>query len=386
MSVFSKILRAGEGKKVRALQALVPDINELERETEALSDEALAHRTVEFRERLDRGEDVNDMLVEAFADRPGSGPADHRPAPLRRAADGWSGPALRVDRRDEDRRGQDPRLDPPGVSQRPHRQGRPPGHRQRLPGPARRRVDGSGPPLPRHRRRPGVARDRRLAGQEGRLRLRRDLRHQHRVRVRLPARQHGPVAGAHGAAGPPLRHRRRGRLHPDRRGPHPTHHFRSVVGIGPPVLPVRRRGSVADGRGRLRGGRGKTDGRADRGRDREGRAGPRHRQPLRPRVVKLRPPADPGPQGQGALQAGQGLHRRRRRSEDRRRVHRAHPGRAALVRRPPPGGRGQRAGDHQGGKSHLGHGHPAELLPPLREAGRHDRHGRDRGFGVRQHL
>jgi preprotein translocase subunit SecA len=67
MSVFSKILRAGEGKKVRALQALVPDINELEAETQALSDEALAHRTVEFRERLDQGEDVNDLLVEAFA-------------------------------------------------------------------------------------------------------------------------------------------------------------------------------------------------------------------------------------------------------------------------------------------------------------------------------
>ena len=44
MSVFSKILRAGEGKKVRALQALVPDINDLERQTKALSDEALAHR------------------------------------------------------------------------------------------------------------------------------------------------------------------------------------------------------------------------------------------------------------------------------------------------------------------------------------------------------
>src|SRR6202161_4152015 len=67
MSVFSKILRAGEGKKVRALQALVPDINELEHATKALSDEALAHRTVQFRERLDRGEDINDLLVEAFA-------------------------------------------------------------------------------------------------------------------------------------------------------------------------------------------------------------------------------------------------------------------------------------------------------------------------------
>src|SRR6202453_3798016 len=67
MSVFSKILRAGEGKKVRALQALVPDINELERDVKALSDEALAHRSGKFRERRERGENVNELLVEAFA-------------------------------------------------------------------------------------------------------------------------------------------------------------------------------------------------------------------------------------------------------------------------------------------------------------------------------
>ena len=75
-------------------------------------------------------------------------------------------------------------------------------------------------------RRAGVADDRRLAGQEGRLRLRHHLRHQQRVRLRLPARQHGPLARRHGPARPPLRHRRRGRLHPDRRGPHPAHHLR----------------------------------------------------------------------------------------------------------------------------------------------------------------
>ncbi|MGI8492225.1 MAG: preprotein translocase subunit SecA [Acidimicrobiales bacterium] len=67
VSMFTKILRAGEGKKVRALQALVPDINALEPEVEALSDEALAQRTVEFRERLANGEQLNDLLVEAFA-------------------------------------------------------------------------------------------------------------------------------------------------------------------------------------------------------------------------------------------------------------------------------------------------------------------------------
>ncbi|MEX1218643.1 MAG: preprotein translocase subunit SecA [Acidimicrobiales bacterium] len=67
MGILDKILRAGEGKKVRAIEALVPEINALEAETEQLSDEALAHRTVEFRDRLANGEDLEDVLVEAFA-------------------------------------------------------------------------------------------------------------------------------------------------------------------------------------------------------------------------------------------------------------------------------------------------------------------------------
>jgi preprotein translocase subunit SecA len=67
VSVFGKVLRAGESKKVRSLAAIVPSINALEPEIQALSDAALAHKTVEFRERLERGEDTNDLLVEAFA-------------------------------------------------------------------------------------------------------------------------------------------------------------------------------------------------------------------------------------------------------------------------------------------------------------------------------
>jgi preprotein translocase subunit SecA len=67
MSVLTKFLRIGEGKKQRALQSLVPDINALEPEFEALSDEELTHKTVEFKERLANGEDLNDLLVEAFA-------------------------------------------------------------------------------------------------------------------------------------------------------------------------------------------------------------------------------------------------------------------------------------------------------------------------------
>ena len=67
MSIFRKVLRAGEGKKVRALQALVPDINALESSMQSLSDSALAAKTVEFRERLARDEALDDLLIEAFA-------------------------------------------------------------------------------------------------------------------------------------------------------------------------------------------------------------------------------------------------------------------------------------------------------------------------------
>ena len=65
--MFSKILRAGEGRKVRALKGLVPDINALESKLEALSDAELAHQTVLFRERLERGEELHDLLIEGFA-------------------------------------------------------------------------------------------------------------------------------------------------------------------------------------------------------------------------------------------------------------------------------------------------------------------------------
>jgi preprotein translocase subunit SecA len=67
VGVFSKVLRAGEGKKVKNIAAVVPLINGLEPDMQRLGDLELAHKTVEFKERLDRGEDLNDLLVEAFA-------------------------------------------------------------------------------------------------------------------------------------------------------------------------------------------------------------------------------------------------------------------------------------------------------------------------------
>src|SRR5215204_2246702 len=67
MKLLDKILRAGEGKKLKGLQGLVPHINALEAETHQLSDGALVAKTAEFRGRLERGETLDDLLVEAFA-------------------------------------------------------------------------------------------------------------------------------------------------------------------------------------------------------------------------------------------------------------------------------------------------------------------------------
>ena len=75
MSVLGKILRAGEGRKVKRLAEIVPDINAYEPEMQALSDDALRNKTVDFRQRLENarnaGEDeidaLNDILIEAFA-------------------------------------------------------------------------------------------------------------------------------------------------------------------------------------------------------------------------------------------------------------------------------------------------------------------------------
>src|SRR3954470_10030127 len=67
MSLFQKLLRAGEGKKVKLLESIVPEVAKWEPEIERLSDDQLAAKTVEFRNRVEKGEDLDDLLPEAFA-------------------------------------------------------------------------------------------------------------------------------------------------------------------------------------------------------------------------------------------------------------------------------------------------------------------------------
>ena len=67
MGFLSKLLTMGEGKQLKRYQAKVDKINALEPEFQALSDEELAAKTQEFRERYAAGESLDDLLPEAFA-------------------------------------------------------------------------------------------------------------------------------------------------------------------------------------------------------------------------------------------------------------------------------------------------------------------------------
>ena len=67
MAFIKKVLSLGEGKKVRRLEAIVPLVARFEDEMIAKSDEELALQTILFRERLENGETLDDLLPEAFA-------------------------------------------------------------------------------------------------------------------------------------------------------------------------------------------------------------------------------------------------------------------------------------------------------------------------------
>jgi preprotein translocase subunit SecA len=64
---FEKVLRVGEGRRLKKLAEQAAYIGTLEPEFEALSDEELAGKTAEFRERHANGETLDELLFEAFA-------------------------------------------------------------------------------------------------------------------------------------------------------------------------------------------------------------------------------------------------------------------------------------------------------------------------------
>src|ERR1700690_1848971 len=66
-AIFAKIFGTRNERQVKAMRPLVAAINQLEPAIEQLSDEELARKTVEFKERLAQGAVLDDLLVEAFA-------------------------------------------------------------------------------------------------------------------------------------------------------------------------------------------------------------------------------------------------------------------------------------------------------------------------------
>ncbi len=67
MLTLSKLLRTGEARMVKRLRAIADHVDTLSQEMEALTDPELRAKTAEFRSRHDDGEDLDELLPEAFA-------------------------------------------------------------------------------------------------------------------------------------------------------------------------------------------------------------------------------------------------------------------------------------------------------------------------------
>ena len=148
-TVAKRLFGSANDRFIKSLGKTVDAINALEPELEGLSDAELRARTDRLRARLDEGAEPRRPAGRRVRHRARGVQAHPGPAPFRRAADGRHRAPSGQDRRDEDRRGQDPGGDPRGLSQRARGQGRARGHGQRLSGPARRRLDGPDLPVPR---------------------------------------------------------------------------------------------------------------------------------------------------------------------------------------------------------------------------------------------
>lgn len=67
MKVFNKIFGTYSEREIKRIMPIVKKINSLEPSIESLSDEELKNKTNEFKERLAKGETLDDILPEAFA-------------------------------------------------------------------------------------------------------------------------------------------------------------------------------------------------------------------------------------------------------------------------------------------------------------------------------
>src|SRR5919199_5797370 len=64
---LEKVLRFGEGRRMKRLQEQAAYIATLEPDFQGLSDDELRAKTTEFRQRLENGEELDNLLFEAYA-------------------------------------------------------------------------------------------------------------------------------------------------------------------------------------------------------------------------------------------------------------------------------------------------------------------------------
>ncbi|MCU6396835.1 hypothetical protein KW820_23210, partial [Enterobacter quasiroggenkampii] len=67
MKLFEKIFGTYSEREIKRIMPIVKKINELEADIEKLNDEQLRAKTEEFKNRLNNGETLDDILPEAAA-------------------------------------------------------------------------------------------------------------------------------------------------------------------------------------------------------------------------------------------------------------------------------------------------------------------------------
>ena len=186
---ITSLFGSSNARYIKRLQPKIDAINNLEESFKLLRDEQLIEKTHEFRRRLDAGETLDDLLVEAFAVCREGGQRflgmRHYDVQL------IGGMVLHSGAIAEMVTGEGKTLVAtlPAYLNALDGQGRACRHGQRLPGPPRHGMDGAAVHGPGS---DGRCDSERHAGARtpGGLRLRHHLRHEQRIWFRLPARQH----------------------------------------------------------------------------------------------------------------------------------------------------------------------------------------------------
>ena len=324
---FEKVLRVGEGRRLKRIAEQAEYVLSLQPEFEKLSDAELQGKTAEFRQRLENGESLEELLFEAYAAIREAFRRDRAGRALQGAGDGRHRPPRGRHRRDEDRRGQDVRRDPAALPQLARRARACTSSRSTTTSPSATPsgrapcTSGSAPRVALHREHDAVRRS-------ARRRTTRDITYGTNsefgfdyLRDNMAVSLEGVVQRSHS-----VRDRRRGRLDPDRRGAHAADHLRRARDRGEGLLRLRarrRRRSTAipstpTCRRAMRSPdadyvfdeKFKTVSPPPSG-DRGDRARAGDRQPLRPAQRAARQPPQPGAEGAVALPARRRLRRRR---------------------------------------------------------------------------